>query len=101
MTIDSAVTAALGVITKDMGAGRDGGPFVAGLRDCQALGLSAREAEVAHLVTIGMPNKEIAQRLCLSPGTVRKHLDNIYRKLDVHSRGALTAFLLELEIVGG
>ena len=62
----------------------------------EALGLSAREAEVVDLVTTGMPNVMIAEELHLAPGTVRKHLDNIYNKLGVRGRGALTAFVLDI-----
>jgi DNA-binding NarL/FixJ family response regulator len=38
------------------------------------------------LLAVGLANKEIADRLGLSPGTVRWHLENIYGKLHVHSR---------------
>jgi DNA-binding NarL/FixJ family response regulator len=43
-----------------------------------------------------MPNVMIAEELHLSPGTVRKHLDNVYNKLGVRGRGALTAFVLDI-----
>jgi ATP/maltotriose-dependent transcriptional regulator MalT len=62
----------------------------------EELGLSGREAEVVHLVTTGMPNVMIAEELHLAPGTVRKHLDNVYNKLGVRGRGALTAFVLDI-----
>ena len=55
--------------------------------------LSAREREVLELVAKGSSNAEIAERLCLSVGTVRKHLDNVYAKLGVHTRTAAAAFL--------
>jgi DNA-binding CsgD family transcriptional regulator len=53
--------------------------------------LSARELEVLRLVAEGAPNKVIAARLFISPTTVRTHLDNIYEKLDVHTRTAAVA----------
>jgi DNA-binding CsgD family transcriptional regulator len=62
----------------------------------ETLGLSRREAQVVHLVTTGMPNEMIAEELHLAPGTVRKHLDNVYNKLGVRGRGALTAFVLDI-----
>lgn len=48
--------------------------------------LSDRETEVLKLVAQGYVNKEIAQRLTISPATVGSHIKNLYRKLAVHSR---------------
>jgi DNA-binding NarL/FixJ family response regulator len=48
--------------------------------------LSAREREVLHLASEGFHNNEIAQRLFISPKTVKTHLQNIYEKLHVSSR---------------
>jgi len=48
--------------------------------------LSARESEILKLVTSGMSNKEIAERLFLSQRTVKAHLTNIFNKLNVASR---------------
>ena len=53
--------------------------------------LSERETEVLLHVAEGMRNREIAEALWIAPGTVRKHLDNIYTKLSVHSRAAAVA----------
>ncbi|HEX7525292.1 MAG TPA: helix-turn-helix transcriptional regulator, partial [Gaiellaceae bacterium] len=53
--------------------------------------LTEREAEVLLHVAEGMRNREIAEALWIAPGTVRKHLDNIYAKLGVHSRAAAAA----------
>jgi DNA-binding CsgD family transcriptional regulator len=53
--------------------------------------LSAREREVLVLVRDGLRNAEIAEALWVSPATVRKHLENIYEKLDVHTRTAAVA----------
>ena len=50
------------------------------------VGLSAREAEILDLVIEGLSNKEIAQKTNISPGTVRNHLGNIFRKLHVRCR---------------
>jgi len=54
----------------------------------EALGLSSREAEILLLVTRGKVNKEIADTLSISTGTVRKHVENIYRKMSVPTRNA-------------
>ena len=48
--------------------------------------LRPSERKILELLATGLPNKEIADRLGLSPGTVRWHLENIYSKLRVHSR---------------
>ena len=39
-----------------------------------------------HLIAEGASNREIAHQLIVSVGTVKKHLNNIFLKLDAHSR---------------
>lgn len=53
--------------------------------------LTPREREVLAWVARGKTNREIATVLYLAPGTVRKHLDNVYAKLDVGSRAGAVA----------
>lgn len=48
--------------------------------------LTQREREVLDLVATGATNAAVAEALVVSPGTVKKHLDNIYAKLGVDSR---------------
>jgi DNA-binding NarL/FixJ family response regulator len=48
--------------------------------------LSPREREILELLADGLPNKEIADRVGLTDGTVRWHLRHIYHKLHVRSR---------------
>jgi DNA-binding NarL/FixJ family response regulator len=48
--------------------------------------LSSREREVLSLIARGATNKEIAQRLYLSPHTVKDHTSSLYRKLNVRNR---------------
>jgi DNA-binding NarL/FixJ family response regulator len=50
--------------------------------------LTARHWGVLHLVATGHTNAQIARRLGISEGTVRTHLENIYRLLNVSSRTA-------------
>ncbi|MFW6360675.1 MAG: helix-turn-helix domain-containing protein [Spirochaetota bacterium] len=52
----------------------------------QALGLSAREAEMAVMIARGLANKEIAAELNISPATVRTHIYNLYQKANAGSR---------------
>jgi DNA-binding CsgD family transcriptional regulator len=52
--------------------------------------LSAREVEIARLVAARKSNKEIGAALDISSRTVSTHLSNIFAKLGVASRGALT-----------
>ena len=54
-------------------------------------GLTPREREVLELVAEGKTNAEIAALLWISPGTVRRHLENIFEKLGVHTRTAAVA----------
>ena len=51
-----------------------------------ATGLSAREIEVILLLEAGKSQKEIADQLCISPNTVKRHIQNIYQKLDATNR---------------
>jgi two-component system response regulator DesR len=48
--------------------------------------LSAREREVLTLIASGATNREIAERLYLSPHTVKEHASSLYRKLGVKNR---------------
>jgi len=57
----------------------------------RGLGLSKREAEVLGLVAQGQTNAEIARLLSVSAGTVKRHLENLYAKLGVHTRTAAAA----------
>lgn len=56
--------------------------------------LTAREIEVLQLIAEGMINKEIARQLYISEKTVKNHVSNIFRKLDVSDRtqAAIYAF---------
>jgi DNA-binding CsgD family transcriptional regulator len=55
------------------------------------LGVTAREADVLRLVAEGLPNKEIAAKLFLSPRTVEKHVESLLRKTGARSRAHLVA----------
>ena len=50
--------------------------------------LTSRQRQLLDLAAAGHTNAQIARRLSIAEGTVRKHLENIYRRLDVTSRTA-------------
>jgi DNA-binding NarL/FixJ family response regulator len=52
--------------------------------------LSARELEILLLVARGLSNRQVANTLSLSEATVKRHLANLYPKLNVNSRGEAT-----------
>lgn len=86
-----AADAALrGYVLVDRGVLKSAFESVAPLRQLAAGGegaqLTAREREVLALVGQGLGNREIAQRLTVSLGTVRTHLSNIFGKLGVADR---------------
>lgn len=53
--------------------------------------LTPRQTELLQLVASGLTNRQVAKRLSLSEGTVRRHLENIYQRLGVASRTAAAA----------
>jgi LuxR family maltose regulon positive regulatory protein len=61
--------------------------------------LTPRELEVLRLMAAGHSNQEIAQRLIVSVGTVKKHLNNIFGKLNATSRTQAVARARELQLL--
>lgn len=54
--------------------------------DLEDVSLSKREVEVLEQLSTGLPYTAIAENLFISPSTVRKHIENTYKKLQVHSK---------------
>jgi DNA-binding CsgD family transcriptional regulator len=79
-----AVEAVLGAAGHRISRRRDG-PF----------GLTAREVDVLRLLAIGLSNKEIAQRLVITPKTVGNHVEHIYTKLEIRSRAGAGLFAMQ------
>lgn len=50
--------------------------------------LSFRETEIINQVALGLTYADIAEELSISLHTVRRHIENIYQKLDVHTKSA-------------
>lgn len=55
--------------------------------------LTPREREVVYLVAQGRSNAEVATALWVTPGTIKKHLENIYAKIGVGSRAAAATYV--------
>jgi DNA-binding NarL/FixJ family response regulator len=60
--------------------------------------LTERETQILRMVVVGMSNKAIANRLGLGEGTIKSHLRNIYRKLQVRTRAEAAAQAVQLDI---
>jgi HD-GYP domain-containing protein (c-di-GMP phosphodiesterase class II) len=63
--------------------------------DVRPAGLSDREVEVLQLVAQGLSNREVAQRLYISPRTAEHHVQHIYGKIGVSSRASAALFAME------
>lgn len=61
--------------------------------------LTKREIEVLKLITEGMLNKEIAHKLCISEKTVKNHVSNIFKKIEVSDRTQAAVFAIKNSIV--
>jgi ATP/maltotriose-dependent transcriptional regulator MalT len=70
-----------------VGAARDSG------------GLTPRELDVLRLISSGLSNQAIADRLCISEHTVHRHVANTLSKLDVPSRSAAVAHAAKLGLI--
>jgi LuxR family transcriptional regulator, maltose regulon positive regulatory protein len=64
-----------------------------------AASITPREQEVLRLLSAGLSNREIAERYFISASTVRTHIENIFRKLDVNSRTQAIAQAQMLNLV--
>jgi LuxR family maltose regulon positive regulatory protein len=61
--------------------------------------LSERELEVLELIAQGLTNAEIAARLFIAHGTVKRHINNIYGKLQVRHRTEAIARARDLDLL--
>ena len=52
----------------------------------QDFGLTSREIQILEEISLGLTYQKIAEKLFISPKTVRNHIENIYKKLHVHSK---------------
>jgi len=68
-------------------------------RDRKAETLTAREIEVLQLLAFGHTNRDIAERLYISPDTVKTHLEHIFEKLGASDRTAAVAEALRRRLI--
>ena len=61
--------------------------------------LTKREHEILIQIAGGMLNKEIADSLCISERTVKNHISNIFKKIDVSDRTQAAVFAIKNHIV--
>ena len=57
--------------------------------------LTGREKEIIRLVSLGLSNQEIADQLFISDKTVKTHLSNIYKKLEMTNRTELALYAIQ------
>jgi DNA-binding NarL/FixJ family response regulator len=62
-------------------------------------GLTSREAEVLRLLALGLTTRKVADRLVISAKTADHHVQHIYAKIGVSTRGAATLFAIEHGLV--
>jgi HD-GYP domain-containing protein (c-di-GMP phosphodiesterase class II) len=63
-------------------------------------GLTSREVDVLRLLARGLPTKQIAAQLVVSPKTAANHVEHIYAKIGVSSRAAATLYATQHGLVG-
>jgi LuxR family maltose regulon positive regulatory protein len=61
--------------------------------------LTGRELHILHLLDKDLTNKEIARELLVTPGTVKAHTKNVYRKLGVNNRRAAVSLTKALGLL--
>ena len=62
-------------------------------------GISKREAEILLLMHQGLSNQQIADKLFISENTIKKHISNIFQKLQVERRTEAVKKALELSVI--
>ena len=75
------------------------GPFELNDTNLSKTGMSKREFEVLELIAAGLSNQEIAEKLFVSPSTVKTHVSNVLAKLDASRRTEAVARAKELRLL--
>ncbi len=61
-------------------------PYVENVQEKEDIKLTEREVDVLEQLSKGLSYNAVAENLILSTGTIRKHIEHIYRKLQVHNK---------------
>jgi two-component system NarL family response regulator len=61
--------------------------------------LTSREREIVRYVAMGLRNAEVASKLAITEGTVKKHLNNIFQKLDIRDRVEVALYAMQAGLV--
>lgn len=69
------------------------------VRNSEEFNLTKREIEILELIAKGETYQQIADKTFISPKTVRKHIENIYQKLQVHNKVDAVRLAMEKKIV--
>ena len=75
------------------------GPFERDDASLKRTGISKREYEVLELISAGLSNQEIAEKLFVSSSTVKTHVSNVLGKLDASRRTEAIAKAKEMRII--
>jgi DNA-binding CsgD family transcriptional regulator len=74
-------------------------PVIINREQLISAGISKREAEILLLIYEGLSNQQIADKLFVSESTIKKHISNIFQKLQVERRTEAIKKALELSII--
>jgi DNA-binding NarL/FixJ family response regulator len=73
--------------------------IAAQLHEPKRVALTRREREIVRNVAMGLRNAEVAQRLHVTEGTVKTHLNNIFQKLGVRDRVQLALYAVRIGLI--
>ncbi|HMP90188.1 MAG TPA: response regulator transcription factor [Kiritimatiellia bacterium] len=95
VALDELLEAIRGRLNRFFQSPRRRPPDFSNPRPLEELGLSPKEAETLLWVAQGKSNAEVASILGITEGTIKKHLEHIFEKLDVEKRGAASLIAIE------